>query len=96
MFLHVCHRASGEMPHYCHAVLHQRSKDGISSAGKGYASVMGWLLLASLPRTGWRPRVTRRKPTPQRAFSSQSGAVRCFPRHQSQANWAPAGDSAAS
>lgn len=64
---------SVEMPHYCGAVLHRRSLNGIKSTGKGAERVelarWGSLLLASLPRTGWRPWVIRRK-RPHSAFNS--------------------------
>lgn len=58
--------------------------------------MMGSSPLAGLPRTGWRPRVTRRK-RPRSAFNfSHSGVARCVPRHQPRANWALVGDTAAS
>lgn len=59
-------------------------------------AMMGSSPLAAPPRTGWRPRVTRRI-RPRGAFNfCQNGAARCVPRRQPRANWALVGAGAAS
>lgn len=85
------------MPHYRRAVLRRSTLNVIKFPGRARRwQRRGHRTLAGLPRTGWRPRVTRRQ-RPRSAFNaSQSGAARRVPRHQPRANWALVGDSAAS